>query len=113
MVAERVMLIERREVAGPDDYPTDPDLQKWVHEAGSAYIGDQKVRVTHSRLRHVVHGAVPLQSYVPLQSPGQFAEEWLENILRGGSAEHYTETVIDSARRSACRRLRCPRRGCR
>ena len=28
MVAESIMLIEREEVAGPDYYPTDPDLQK-------------------------------------------------------------------------------------
>ena len=31
MVAESVMLIEREEVTEPDDYPTDPDLQKWAH----------------------------------------------------------------------------------
>ena len=35
MVAESVMLIEREEIAGPDYYPTDPDLQKWAHEEGS------------------------------------------------------------------------------
>ena len=45
MVAESIMLIEREELAGPDYYPTHPDLQKWSHEAGSAYIGDQKVKV--------------------------------------------------------------------
>ena len=33
MVSESVLLIEREEVAGPDYYPTDPDLQKWAHEA--------------------------------------------------------------------------------
>lgn len=32
LVAESVMLIERKEVAGPDYYPTDPNLQKWAHE---------------------------------------------------------------------------------
>ena len=97
MVAESVMLIEREEVAGPDYYPTDPDLQKWAHEAGSIFIGDQKIRVKHPRLRHVVHGEVPMKSYVRLHSPGQFSEELLEKILRGVSAQKYTETVIDSA----------------
>ncbi len=97
MVAESVMLIEREEVAGPDYYPTDPALQKWAHEAGSIFIGDQKVRVKHPRLRHVVHGEVPMKSYVRLHSPGQFSEELLEKILRGVSAKKYTETVIDSA----------------
>ena len=51
MVAESVVLIEREELAGPDYYPTHPDLQKWAHEAGSAYIGDQKVRVQRRRLQ--------------------------------------------------------------
>jgi putative transposase len=97
MVAESVMLIEREEIAGPDYYPTDPALQKWAHEAGSIFIGDQKVRVKHPRLRHVVHGEVPMKSYVRLHSPGQFSEELLEKILRGVSAKKYTETVIDSA----------------
>lgn len=97
MVAESVMLIEREEVAGPDYYPTDPDLQKWAHEEGSAFIGDQKVKVKRPRLRHVMHGEVPMKSYVRLHAPGQFSEELLENILRGVSAQKYTETVLESA----------------
>ena len=44
MVAESIMLIEREELAGPDYYPTNPDLQKWAHEDGSIYIGDQKLK---------------------------------------------------------------------
>jgi putative transposase len=70
LVAESVMLIEREEIAGPDYYPSDPALQKWAHEGGSIFIGDQKVRVKRPRLRHVVHGEVPVQSYVRLHSPG-------------------------------------------
>jgi len=46
MVAESIMSIEREELAGPDYCPTHPGLQKWAREAGSAYIGDQKVKVT-------------------------------------------------------------------
>ena len=103
----------RRQIAGPDGYPTDPALQKWAHEAGSAYMCDQKVRaclcglpallqavarkqITYLRLSHVVHGAAPMQSYVPLRFPGKFSEELLENTQRGFSAQGYTETVIDS-----------------
>lgn len=63
MMAESVMLIEREEVPGPDYYPTDPDLQEWAHEEGSLYLGDQKVKVPRSRLRHVEEGEVTLQSY--------------------------------------------------
>lgn len=96
MVAESVMLIEREEIAGPDYYPTDPDLQKWAHEEGSLYLGDQKVKVKRPRLRHVEHGEVTLQSYARLRAPGAFSEELLEKILRGVSAQKYTETVLDA-----------------
>jgi len=98
MVAESIMLIEREELAGPDYYPTHPDLQKWAHEEGSAYIGDQKVKVTRPRLRDVVQGEVPLKSYARLHATGDFSEELLEKILRGVSAQKYTETVIEAAR---------------
>jgi putative transposase len=98
MVAESIMLIEREELAGPDYYPTHPGLQKWAHEAGSAYIGDQKVKVTRPRLRDMEQGEVPLKSYARLHATGDFSEELLEKILRGVSAQKYTETVIDAAR---------------
>jgi putative transposase len=98
MVAESIMLIEREELAGPDYYPTHPGLQKWAHEAGSAYIGDQKVKVTRPRLRDEEQGEVPLKSYARLHATGDFSEELLEKILRGVSAQKYTETVRDAAR---------------
>ena len=101
MVAESIMLIEREALADPDYYPTHPGLQKWAHEAGSAYIGDQKVTVTRPRLRDVAQGEVPLKSYARLHAPGDFSEELLEKILRGVSAQKYTETVIEAARASA------------
>jgi putative transposase len=87
LVAESVMLIEREKIAGSDYYPSDPALQKWAHEEGSIFIGNQRVRVKRPRLRHVVHGEVPVQSYVRLHSSGQFSEELLEKILRGVSAQ--------------------------
>lgn len=97
MVAESVMLIEREEVAGPDYYPTDPAFKKWAHEAGSLYLGDQKVKVTRPRLRHVEQGEVTLQSYARLRAPGAFSEELLEKILHGVSAQKYAETVLQTA----------------
>jgi transposase-like protein len=96
MVAERVMLMEREEVAGPDYYPTDPAFKKWAHEEGSLYLGDQKVKVTRPRLRHVEQGEVTLQSYARLRTPGAFSEELLEKILRGVSAQKYAETVLQA-----------------
>ena len=98
MVAESIMLIEREELAGPHYYPSHPGLQKWAHEAGSAYIGDQKVKVTRPRLRDVEQGEVTLKSYARLHATGDFAEELLEKILREASAQKYTETVMDAAR---------------
>ena len=97
LVAESIMLIEREELAGPDYYPTHPALQKWAHEAGSVYIGDQKVKVKRPRLRDVGQGEVPLKSYARLHATGDFSEELLEKILRGVSAQKYTETVLDAA----------------
>lgn len=97
MVAESVMLMEREEVAGPDYYPTDPALQKWAHEQGSIYLGDQKVPVTRPRLRHVDQGEVTLQSYARLRSAGVFSEELLEKVLRGVSVQKYADTVLNAA----------------
>lgn len=97
MVAESVMLMEREEVAGPDYYPIDPAFQKWAHEQGSIYLGDQKVPVTRPRLRHVDQGEVTLQSYARLRNPGVFSEELLEKILRGVSAQKYADTVLHAA----------------
>ena len=97
MVAESVMLMEREEVAGPDYYPTNSVFQKWAHEQGSIYLGDQKVPVTRPRLRHVDQGEVTLQSYARLRSPGEFSEELLEKILRGVSAQKYADTVLHAA----------------
>lgn len=75
------MLMEREEVAGPDYYPTDPVFKKWAHEKGSLYLGDQKIKVTRPRLRHVEQGEVTLASYARLRTPGAFSEELREKIL--------------------------------
>jgi hypothetical protein len=94
-VAESVLLIEREEIAGPDYYPTDPDLQKWAHEEGSLYLADQKVKMKRPRLRHVEQGEVPLQSYARLRAPGAFSEELLEKILHGVSASSVSRKLVD------------------
>lgn len=97
MVGESIMLIEREELAGSDYHPTDPALQKWAHEDGSIFLGDQKVKVTRPRLRHVTQGEVPLQSYAQMRAPGAFSEELLAKVLRGMSAQRYADTVIEAA----------------
>jgi transposase-like protein len=45
----------------------------------------------------VRHGEVALRSYERLRAPGPFSEELLEKILRGVSAQRYTETVLNAA----------------
>ncbi len=54
--------------------------------------------MTRPRLRDVVQGEVPLKSYARLHATGDFSEELLEKILRGVSAQKYSETVLDAAR---------------
>lgn len=97
MLAESVMLIEREELAGPDYYPTNSKLQKWSHEEGSVYIGDQKVKINRPRLRYAGLGEVQLQSYENMRSRGQFSEELLEKMLRGVSSQKYEETILNAA----------------
>ncbi len=96
-VIESIMLIEREELAGPDYYPTNPDLKKWAHEEGSVYVGDQKVDVMRPRLRSATDGEITLKSYDKLRSSGQFSEELLHKVLRGISAQKYEETVVGAA----------------
>lgn len=73
MVAEGMLLVEREEVClSPRRQATDPQLN------------------------HIAQGTVSLPSYVRLQFPGQFLEEWLENILHGVSVQHDTPTFHES-----------------
>lgn len=98
MFAEAIMEMDREERSGPDYHPIDPNLQKWAFQEGSVYIGDQKVRVAHPRLRDRQQGCeIPLESYLRMKQRGQFSEELLEKILRGISTRKYSDTVIASA----------------
>ena len=98
MFAEAIMEMERQEKAGPDYHPIDPNIQKWASQQGSVYIGDQKVRLFHPRLRNQAEGReIPIESYVRMKQPGQFSDELMEKILRGISGQKYADTVIESA----------------
>lgn len=97
-MVEAVMLMEREEMTGRDYFPTDPDLKKWASQRGSVYLGDQKIRVFHPRVRDVLNGReVSLKSYEQLKNKGVFSNELLEKMLHGVSAQKYEETVISSA----------------
>lgn len=95
-VAETIMYIEREEVSGQDYHPVSPDMYKWAAQGGSIYLGDQKVKVIHPRLRGN-QGEIPLLSYTKLKGRGTFSEELLHKILTGVSAQKYYQTVIQSA----------------
>ncbi len=97
MMAEAIMYIEREEKSGPDYHPYSSDMQKWASQGGSVYIGDQKMRVEHPRLRGL-DGEIALESYKKLKSPEGFSEELLNKVLRGISCQKYGETVIETAK---------------
>jgi len=96
ILAEAVMYIERDEIAGPEYQPSSRFLRKWAAQPGSVYIGDQKRRVMHPRLRGPV-GEVELQSYAKMKDKGAFSEELLAQSLRGMSTRKYHETVVGAA----------------
>jgi len=81
MFAETIMLMDREEMTGPEYAPIDPSLKKWASQRGSVYLGDQKVRVFHPRVRDVVQRReVPLRSYEKLKEKGAFSEELLQQV---------------------------------
>lgn len=90
------MYIEREERSGPDYRPASPDTYKWASQAGSVYIGDQKIAVEHPRLRGP-QGEIALKSYQRLKEHDGFSEELLNKVLRGISCQKYKETVVEAA----------------
>ena len=96
MMAETIMYIEREEVAGPDYAPYSPDIRKWASQNGSVYVGDQKMKVAHPRVRGP-QGEIELKSYSMLKRTDAFSEELLNKVLRGISCQKYAETVTDAA----------------
>ena len=93
MLAETLMLIEREQIAGSDYHPRE-GLQKWGFQNGSIYLGDQKVKVTHPRIR-AYETEMALSSYERLKKPKEFSEEMLLRAMRGLSGRKYRETVTE------------------
>ncbi len=96
LMAETIMYIEREEIAGPDYQPLSPEVRKWASQGGSVYIGDQKIRAQHPRLRGT-EGEIALKSYKKLKEPEGFSEELLDKVVRGMSCQKYSETVVEAA----------------
>jgi len=94
MLAETLMLMERERIAGLDYHPEREGLEKWGFQKGSIYLGDQKVRAVHPRLR-AYDSEMALASYERLKKPGEFSEAMLLRAMRGLSARKYRETVTE------------------
>ena len=97
LMAETIMYIEREEIAGPDYQPKSSEVRKWASQGGSVYVGDQKIRAQHPRLRGP-EGEIALESYNKLKEREGFSEELLEKVVRGVSCQKYAETVVDAAK---------------
>jgi len=97
ILAETLMVMEREGISGEDYYPTEKELKKWGFQGGSVYIGSQKTRVNHPRLRHE-NQEMPLRLYERLKKPEEFSEEMLSKALRGLSGRKYKETVVELAK---------------
>lgn len=96
MFVETMMIINREAVSGKDYRPINSDVQKWGFQKGSVYVGKQKVKVNHPRLR-VGGQEIPLELYERLKRPDEFSEEMLANALRGLSGRKYKETIVELA----------------
>lgn len=96
ILAETLMVMEREDISGRDYRPKSQELQKWGFQGGSVYIGQQKIKVNHPRLRHEGK-ELPLRLYERLKKPKAFSEEMLGKALRGLSGRKYKETVEELA----------------
>lgn len=94
MMAETLMQMEREQITGRDYYPEREGLQKWGFQNGSIYLGDQKVKVMHPRLR-AYDSEMALSSYERLKKPKEFSEEMLTRAMRGLSGRKYRETITE------------------
>jgi len=96
MFAETLMVMDREEMSGEDYQPKSQELQKWGFQKGSVYVGHQKTKVSHPRLR-TEGKEVSLRLYDRLKNPKEFSEEMLASALRGLSGRKYKETVVELA----------------
>lgn len=67
-----------------------PGLVRWGQQPGSVYLADQKLAITHTRVRDRVRNReVPLQSYHALQTPRHADATLFRKVLLGLSCRDY------------------------
>jgi transposase-like protein len=93
-------------------YSRGGEVGRWGSNAGSVYLGDQKVRMRVPRLRHKVTGReVSLERYERLQSPQHIDDMALSRVINGISQGKYERAVMDVPdtfgikKTSVCRRF--------
>jgi transposase-like protein len=70
--------------------------KRWGSNAGSVYLGDQKVPLRVPRVRNVVKGKeVRLKSYKGLQDPGVIDEAVFRRVINGISSRKYERAVME------------------
>lgn len=93
ILGEAIMDWDRQQIAGKD-YDPEKGYEKWGWQNGSIYLGKQKVKVQHPRLRKNGVEQV-LSSYARMKNPEEFSDELLLQAMRGISARKYRETVTE------------------
>lgn len=88
------LLFSERESLAGQDYSPNPGWQKWGCQAGSVYVGGEKVKVHKPRLRKEGK-EVSLPVYEALADKSKFSQELLEAALCGISTRDY-EKVLHS-----------------
>ncbi|MSR78270.1 MAG: hypothetical protein EXS63_08640 [Candidatus Omnitrophica bacterium] len=65
-------------------------LNRWGHQPGSVYLGEEKFRIEVPRIRDTErNAAVRLHSYEELQKPGKVDDRVMKKILLGSSVRRY------------------------
>ena len=93
MAVEEELQGEILELAGPR-YSRGGTIKRWGANAGSVFMGDQKLKVNVPRARDVVEGVeIPLKSYERLQSPTQVDEVAFRRVIGGISNGRYEQAA--------------------
>jgi putative transposase len=79
-----------------DRYARGGERTRWGRNAGSVYLGDQKVAVDVPRVRHkLLDKEVPLSSYDRLQSPQVVDDIVLRRVINGIAQGKYEKAAIE------------------
>lgn len=93
---EEELQFEVIRIAGERYSRNHPQFKRWGRNAGSVYLGDQKVSVSVPRVRDVLHGQeVSLSSYRGLQNPRSIDEVVFKRVINGISSRKYAQAVME------------------